>query len=275
MKRRGAVAVIMTMALLFLAGGTARAADETASLFAAGVKALEQSRPQDAVANFEALADRGVTDASASYDRGLAYAMRVRMGAEQPGDLGRAAQGFDEASALAADPTLRENAMRAAAAVRAEVARRKAREGTAVDMDQTDSPWRTLTHALPEDAWTYLALVGSLAVGVGLFMRWLGRSSRVRAAAAVTILAAVPSTVIFAALSRAARADRLYFRDAVVVVPEARPTDEHGIPVPGATALPEAARVEVLGTRAAWTEVRWGPTQTWIPSGALRPIARP
>ena len=41
-----------------------------------------------------------VVDAAASYDRGLAYAMRVRIGAEVPGDLGRAAQGFEEAREL-------------------------------------------------------------------------------------------------------------------------------------------------------------------------------
>jgi hypothetical protein len=73
---------------------------EDSAFFASGTQALAEGRPGDAIANFEALADRGVTDPAASFDRGLAYANRIRVGAEQPGDLGRAALGFAEAREL-------------------------------------------------------------------------------------------------------------------------------------------------------------------------------
>ena len=53
-----------------------------------------------AIDDLEHLADRGFVHPDASYDRGVAYVMRVRGGAERPGDLGRAAAGFEEALLL-------------------------------------------------------------------------------------------------------------------------------------------------------------------------------
>src|ERR1019366_8074732 len=70
----------------------AAATEETDALFKDGVASLQAGRPAQAIASFEALADRGVVDPSASYARGLAYAMRVRIGGEVAGDLGRSAQ---------------------------------------------------------------------------------------------------------------------------------------------------------------------------------------
>ena len=100
--------------------------DESASLFALGIKALHDGRAGDAINAFEAFADQGGVDATASYDRGLAYAMRVHIGAEKPGDLGRAAQGFEEARGLSHDRRAVDDASRALDAVRSEVARRAA-----------------------------------------------------------------------------------------------------------------------------------------------------
>ena len=51
------------------------------ALFATASKALHEGRAGDAIGAFETLADGGVVDAVASYDRGLAYALRVRIGA--------------------------------------------------------------------------------------------------------------------------------------------------------------------------------------------------
>jgi hypothetical protein len=247
---------------------------EGSKLFADGVKALEDERPNDAVASFEALADRGVVDAVASYDRGLAYALRVRASAEQPGDLGRAAHGFEEARALTDDPHLAADAQSALAMVRGEVSRRKAREGVTVDMEQHASPWRTLTRTLSENGWTWLAIGAAFALGAGLFMRWLASASRARAAAAIVIAVSAPVMILTAALARSARSDRLYLREAIVVSASARPSDEHGIVLPQSTPLPEAARVEIVGENGAWTEFRWGTLDAWVPAQTLRPLAK-
>src|ERR1700690_2497168 len=96
-------------------------ADEADPLFASATEALAAGHPADAIADLEGLADRGVVDAAMSFDRGLAYAQRVRIGGEQPGDLGRAAHGFEEARALTRDAKMIEDATAALTTIRAEV----------------------------------------------------------------------------------------------------------------------------------------------------------
>lgn len=81
--------------------------------------------------------------------------------------------------------------------------------------------------------------------------------------------------VLAAALARTARHDRLYLREAVVVSPSVRPSDAHGITLPQAPVLPEAARVEVVGQNGSWTELRWGSLHGWVPAATLRAIEKP
>jgi hypothetical protein len=259
-----------------LVATSARADDaETQSLFHDGVTALRDEKPNEAIASFEALADRGVVDPVASYDRGLAYALRVRAGAEQPGDLGRAVHGFEEAIALTSDERLAEDARAAAKTVRSEVGRRKAREGVTVDVEQRASPWRTLTRTLPENTWVAIAIACSFILGAALFLRWLATQSRARAGAAIAIAVSAPVMILSAALARTARYDRLYLHEAIVVSASARPSDAHGIVLPQSTPLPEAARVEIVEQGAGFTQFRWGSLDAWLPSATLRPLAKP
>src|SRR5579859_6373417 len=156
MARRNLAALLLAGALA-LAGGEVRAQvpsqPDDQALFVAATQALKEGRPSDAIASFEALGDRGVVDAAISFDRGLAYAERIRAGGEQPGDLGRAAQGFEEARELSTDKALSEDAGRALALIRAEVARRRSRAGEPVELDEGASLGRTVVQLLPEDAW--------------------------------------------------------------------------------------------------------------------------
>lgn len=268
----GAAAV----ALVLAAGGQGvEQSDE--DLFAAGVQALADERPNDAIGAFEILADRGRMDPVVSYDRGLAYAARVRAGAEAPGDLGKAAHGFEEAIALTNDDGLRLDATRALEQVRTEVGRRRAREGTAVELDTRKPLWRSLSQSLPENAWSVSAIVAGLVLAGALFVRWRSSAGRARAAANVGIGAALPSLVLAAALTATARSDRLNLREAIVIAPSARLSDARGIALAGSSPLPEGARVELLtgsGGLGALTEVRAGGTQAFLPSSALRPIAK-
>jgi hypothetical protein len=75
-------------------------------------------------------------------------------------------------------------------------------------------------------------------------------------------------------MTLAARHDRTHVREAVVVVANARPSDERGITLPGATPLPEGARVELVETRGPWTRVRFGSVDARIASSAVRTLAR-
>lgn len=265
---------LVALTLATALASPARADVPDAELFAAGVRALDDERPNDAVASFEALADRGLVDSSASFDRGLAYAARVRLGAEQPGDLGKAAHGFEEAMALADDAALARDADAALSQVRTEIGRRRAREGNAVEIEQRRPAWRALSRLLSENAWSGLALASSLLLGAGLFFRWKSPTGRRRGASATMIAVAVPAVLLTTSLAATARHDRLYVREGVIVAASARPSDARGIALPGGTPLPEGARVEILGASAAWTEVRAGAVDAWIPTSTLRPIAR-
>jgi hypothetical protein len=269
-----ALAVLVAVLAVGSGASAARAQDDPASLFTQATRALKEGRAGDAVASFEALADRGVVDPVASYDRGLAYAMRVRIGAEVPGDLGRAAHGFEEARDLSRDATLTDDASHALTTVRSELARRRTRAGQPVEVDPGRSLSRTVASLLAEDTWSVLAVVSSALLALSLLVRWLARASRLRVACGVAAGVAAPALAVSIAMTLAARHDRLGLREAVVVASSARPTDERGIVVAGATPLPEGARVEIVDARGPWTRVRFGAIEASVPAGALRELAR-
>lgn len=252
---------------------TIAAADETDALFAAANAALADGLVGDAIVDFEALADRGVVDPSMSFDRGLAYAARVNIGSEQPGDLGRAAQGFEEARALTSDSKLIASATGALSVIRAEVARRRARAGDSTDVEQVIIG-RAIVRLLSEDTWCIAASVASIALGASLFVRALSASRQGKAGGAIGWAVSTPILVFCAVMALLAREDRMHLREAVIVSAGARAADDKGIVLDNLKGLPEAALVEVVGTKPGWSHVKWGPMDGWIPSATIRSIAR-
>jgi hypothetical protein len=269
-RRLGALVVLAALAM----PASARGADEAPADLQRAAAALRDGRASDAIASLEALADQGVVDGAASYDRGLAYAARVRIGAEVPGDLGRAAHGFEEAREISRDPRLVEDASRALTVVRGEVARRRVRAGEPVEVDAGRSLARTVAGLLGEDAWAYSAAGGSALLALGLFAWWLARAHRLRIAGGVAAGVAAPVLLLAVAMTLTSRRDRESLREAVVVSATARPSDERGVVLPGATPLPEGARVELVDARGGWSRVRFGAIDAWLTSGALRELAR-
>lgn len=279
MRRRASPLAVLAVLAVILAGVTPAGAGDTLvstdGLFESATKALHDGRAAEAINSLEALADRGVVDPVASYDCGLAYAMRVRIGAEVPGDLGRAAHGFEEARDLSRDARLIDDASHALAVVRSEVARRRMRADQPLEVDAGRSLPRTLSALLPEDRWALLAAASSAMLAMGLFARWLARARRTRVAGGVAAGVAVPALLLAGAMTLVARHDRQSVREAIVVAPNARPSDERGISPPGATPLPEGARVELVEARGPWTRIRFGSSEARVPVSALRELARP
>jgi hypothetical protein len=265
--------LLVALALVF-APATAHAQSDTASLFTSGVHALREGKASDAIGSFEALADRGVVDAVASYDRGLAYALRIRVGGEVPGDLGRAAQGFEEARDLTRDPKLADDASTALTVIRSEVARRRTQAGEPVEVDPGRSLARSAAALVSESAWAWMAAVISFALSAGVFVRRLARGRRARVGGGVVAGVAAPALVAAVAMTLLVRHDREWLHEAVVVSDSARPADERGIVLAGAFPLPEGARVEILDSHGASTEYRFGSTQGWVPTSSLRELAR-
>lgn len=268
------VAALLGVLALLALPRTALPEEAASALMVQGTKALHDGRASDAIAAFEALADQGVVDPVASYDRGLAYATRVRIGAEVPGDLGRAVHGFEEARDLTRDPKLADDATQALTILRSEVARRRTQAGQSVEVDPGRSLLRTVTGLLAEDTWAILAVLASATLSIGLFTRWRTPTSRIRVGAGVAAGLAAPLLAIAVVMTLSARHDRLDLHEAIVVSPSARPSDEHGLVAPGATPLPEGARVEIVEARSMWTRMRFGSHDAWVPTSALRELAR-
>ena len=268
---------IVTLFTALTLGGIARADDapNDDALVTGALAALQDGRTNDAIAALESLGDRGVVDPVVSFDRGLAYALRVRAGAEQPGDLGRAAHGFEETRELAQDDGLARDASIALSIVRAEVARRRSQAGEPVEVDPGVPLRRAITNLASDDAWALAALASAIILGAALFVRWLSAARRVRIAAAIALSGSAPALVAFALLALFARDDRLHLREGVIVAASARLSDERHIVLANASALPEAARVTLAATSPGWAEVHWGKWSGWVPSQTIRPIAKP
>jgi hypothetical protein len=273
---RIAIAALLVSAIAAADGPSAAPASDDMSddgLFSAATLALREGRPSDAIADLESLGDRGVVDPAVSLDRGLAYAERIRAGGEQPGDLGRAAQGFEEARDLATDKGLADDASRGLSLVRAEVARRRAHAGEPAALEQGASLGRTIVHLVPEEAWAVAAAALSGLLALGLFVRRFAGGRRARIGGTLASSAAAPLLALAALAAAFARDDRLHLREGVIVAASARPSDERGVVRPGASTLPEAARVQIVETKPGWVRVRWGALDAWVPSQAVRPLA--
>jgi hypothetical protein len=199
----------------------------------------------------------------------------VRLGAGQPGDLGQAAHGFEEARELSEDAAVEAEAARALVIVRGEVARRKARAGEPVDLDKGYPLGRSIVHLASEALWERTALAATMILTLALVIRRVASSRRVRIAASIALSLAAPVLAGLIALTLAARHERLDVREAVVISPAARLADSRGIALAGGSTIPEGARVRVLeaaGTGAA--RVLWGTTDGWVQASSVRAIAR-
>lgn len=244
------------------------------ALFRAATDALAGDRPGDAIARLEALGDRGIVDAVVSYDRGLAYAARVRAGIEQPGDLGRAAHGFEEARELSRDSALVADATTALAAVRAEVAKRRARAGDPIELEHGVSLGRSIVKLLPENVWAVLAALCSAALAVGIVLRIRAERKRLRVAGTTTLAIAGGLLVAIAFVIMGARDVRRTVREAVVVAPSTRLLDEKRVAVLAVAALPEGALVQLLDEGPDFARVVAGRATGWLPSSAILPVAK-
>lgn len=271
-----AAAALAVLPLDASAQGDANAAEDTdpKALFRAAIDALAGERPAEAIAKLEALGDRGVVDPVVSYDRGLAYAGRVRAGAEQPGDLGRAAHGFEEARELSHDDALVADATAALAAVRAEVAKRRSRSGDPIELDSGVSLGRSIVKLLPENAWAVLAALCSFALAVGIVLRARAQVKRVKVAGTTTAAIAGGLLLVIAFVLQTARDVRLHVREAVVIAPSTRLLDDKHVALLAVAPLPEGARVQLLDEGADFAHVVAGRAAGWLPSSAVLPMAR-
>ncbi len=261
--------------LLCLLAGSARA-DEPADGLKRAEDLLAAEKPTEAIAELEALADLGHVDAAISFDRGLAYALRVRGGPPTDGDLGRAIHGFEEARALSADPRTRTDAATAITALRSEVAKRRSRAGESADVEEGLSLGRSVTRLLPESAWFFLSVALSLAFTLALVARRRAARSGAEGGqlGVVVGLAALPLCLATASLALAARAERRELREGIVVQAGVRPFDANHVARAGVNSLPEGGRVRLFEVDAGFVRFRRGELEGYLPTSAVAPLAQ-
>ena len=265
--RRILLAAIVAAATI--GGAAARAEDAPATpevIFQRGAEAVQRGEHGTAIDAFEALADRGFFHPDASYDRGIAYVLRVRAGADRPGDLGRAAAAFEEALLLRPGDA---DADAALDRVRAELTRRRARKSRS-SMDARPTLDRLVVGLASEQTWGLAAIFASLLFAAGLVLR---RRPTGRAHVAGSVLAPTAAVALLALLplTLGARHLRRTARPGVIVVDEVYLADEEG-KSRGGDPLPEAAAVEATERRGGLVYVRWGAASGWIPLGSVRLI---
>jgi len=238
----------------------------------AALDSVQRGAFDEAIDRLELLADRGLVHPDASAARAYAYVERARSRGARPGDLGRTAAALEEARALDPDDSAAETALEQ---VRAEIARRRARQGSS-PLVQRPTLGRAVTALLSENLWAILAAFGSALLTAGLLLKRTGRRGA-EIAGAVAIATGLVFGMLGAGFAAAAWHYRTSSRPAVVVVPEARLLDIAGRALPArgteAEGVPEGALVHVREQREDRAWVEWGSTRAWVQSAQLRLIA--
>ncbi len=255
--------------LVALASGRlALSAEPPQSVVKQAISAAERGAYDDAVAELEALADRGYVHPDASYARAYAYVERARSRAKRPGDLGRAVAALEEVQVLRPSS----NVEPALATLRSEISRLRVREGN-TEILQRPLLGRAVAALLSENTWAVLSILGSglLTVGLALYLFVKRRSADI--AGATASVSGLVVLAVSGSLCLAARHYRTTSRPAVVVVPEARLLDAEGRALPtqakAPAAVPEGSFVYVHEQHENYSHVEWGALDGWLESSAL------
>jgi hypothetical protein len=267
--------LIVTLLLLAAYGSREARAESTEQAYAAALAALAKGADNEAIDRLELLADQGVVHADASLARAAAYLARAEGTNSRPGDLGRAAAALSEASLLRPSDERAEHALEV---VQAEIARRRSKQSDNVLVRPRLG--RAIAALLPEQAWAMLAALCAGVVTLGIVLRRLAERPLLRLSGVVAMSVGGVFMLVFGAGAYASERFRVTSQAAVIVVPEARLTNETGRPLPrgrGAdtTSVPEGATVYVLERRDGRCLVEWGSSDGWLGLGELRLLARP
>lgn len=262
------LAVFLATLVALLPAATFAQKEAPEAVFSKAAAALAKGEYGAAIDAYEALADAGFAHPDASYNRGLAYVLRVQAHADRPGDLGRAAAAFEEALLMRPHDA---DAERALDLVRAEVTRRRSRRARdAVDVRPTLD--RLVIGLASEEAWGASAVAASFLLVLGLILR-RRPSGPVHVAGSVLAPTAFVALLALVPITWKARDLRLTKRPGVIVAAEVYLTDETGRAL-GGDPIPEAAIVEAGDRLGSMIHVRWGATEGWVPGATVRLLQR-
>jgi hypothetical protein len=207
--------------------GATAISDDAGALAKAALTALQAKNPDEAVLLYEAATDRGLMSATASYNRGLAYAMRIGFERPAPGDHGQAIAAFEEARLLAPGTEIAKLASSAAGKVRADALAVRTERG----LDPATEPAPTLHDAvrdmLPALAYRLLAVALGLVAAFGAIMGFRREATERRFYWSMTaVSAALASLAVYFATQQHAHYTEYAF--AVVTAREVKLRTEDG-----------------------------------------------
>jgi hypothetical protein len=262
------------------------AAAEASQIFQEATEALSHGAFEQAISGLERLSDLGVKDASASYNRGLAYVQRGETLKRRPGDLGQAAAALREAEVQGypGASTLLQR-------VRDQLNRTGVQRNKQPVSAEAPLSW-SVVWLLPENVWAGFAALGSLTASLGVWLRRGQKQSPRHLAGNILGATGLGFLALFGSLTFAAKQLRQTTREAVVVVAEAVLLDESGSPLAArrvvggstgteesASSVPEGASVFTLGnhkdpapTNRGIVKIRWGSVEAWVKSTQLRSL---
>ncbi len=274
----GAFAMVVAMAVVRAAAAQAPAPTMVQApappssdddLFRLGNDALRAGRPAEAIGAFEALADRERVDPAISFNRGLAYAGRVAIDRAEPGDVGQAIAGFEEARALTRDGALRESADASIVALRTVVAKRAARSGGSVVTPATPVSL-AIAQSLGTNGWAFVALGASALLTLALFFRLRrGAASRFETAGNLGVVLSAPLLAAGLAFAYVERTDRRGGYDAVVIRERIEVRDAAG----KVDVVYEGAKVRITSDVGDRVRVRYGELEGNVDRTSLRRLA--
>jgi hypothetical protein len=231
--------------------------------------ALDKGAVRDAIELYERFADQGGKHPDISYNRGVAYLTRYRSESAKPGDLGQAAAAFEESLVMRPGDEQVEHTLDL---VRAEVARKRSRQGGQPDVTANTSAWRSVIKLATERTWAYLSLFSALILSIGLVLR-RGFRGVVHLAGGVISGIGLCALVVFSPMAGLTYYVRHSLALAVVVQPSAPLLDDKGAPKPGQV-VPEAGLVDVMEQKGSLVHVRWGKLDGFTAPRNIR-IVRP
>lgn len=247
------------------------------ALFEQAHHALERGGYSEAIELLEQLSDRGVIRAAASRNRALAYLLRAESPKQQPGDLGQAVAALRETLQLEPDD---QEAQHVLQEVRREISRQRARRG--LDPVIVELPLlHALVNLLPAFVWGSVALLGSLALTLGLLLVTRASDSPLRLAGQISCVSGSLLMLLFGGLAYQSEHIRQTRREAVVVLGEAPLLDSQGRAQATkalgleARAIPEGASVFVTGQQGNLFRISWGSSEAWVHGRQLRVLIRP
>jgi hypothetical protein len=133
---------------------------------------------------------------------------------------------------------------------------------------------RSIVDLLSENTWALLATAMTVLLSATMVARRLLAAGRAKVAATTTGAIAGSLLAVTALLAWAARDERLYLREGIVVTPNTRLLDDKRLVMSSLSPIPEGVRVRIVEESGGFSRIVVGGVTGALPSSAVLPLAK-